>query len=182
MQEVNFTMKKILNTAVVLAVSMLFLWSNGHAQNKIRYLNSQTILDNLPEAKEIQKRLDEIRSGYESEYTQKLQQYEGLAKEIESQSLLLSPEKKSEKERSLQALRQEIEQYQVDKLGPQGEFYKKNIELTKPLYDKIDAVIQRISEEEDYDFVLDVVQGVLVFAKPEFDITNRIIEELKKGS
>jgi Skp family chaperone for outer membrane proteins len=109
-----------------------------------------------------------------------LQRYENLVKEIENQSLLLSPEKKAEKEREGQELGMAIEQFRYQKLGPQGELYKKNLELTQPLYDKIDQIIQRVGDEEEYDFILDVVQGVVLFAKPQFDITNRVIEELSK--
>ena len=74
----------------------------------------------------------------------------------------------------------QIEQYRYQKLGPQGELYKKNMELTQPLYDKIDQIIQKIGQEEDYDYILDTVQGVVLYSKPQFDITNRIIEELNK--
>jgi len=166
----------------VIAIFFIAGWSNANAQNKIRYLNTQEILDKLPEAKEIQKKLDEIRAGYETEYSKLLERFEDLSKEIESQSLLLSPEKKAEKERELETLRQEIENYQREKLGPQGEFYKKNVDLTTPLYDKIDAAIKKVSEEDGYDLVFDTVQGVILFAKPEYDITDRVFEELNKGS
>jgi len=109
-----------------------------------------------------------------------LQRYETLVKDIENQSLLLSPEKKAEKEKEAQELGMQIEQYRYTKLGPQGELYKKNLEMTQPLYDKIDQIIQKIGETEDYDYILDVVQGVVLYAKPQYDITNRVIEELTK--
>ena len=165
---------------VVAALVVLVGWSQGNAQTKIRYINSQRILSEFPEALEIQKQLDGIRAGYESEYNTMLQRYESLVKEIENQSLLLSPEKKAEKEKEAQDLGMSIEQFRYQKLGPQGELYKKNLELTQPLYDKIDQIIQRVGAEEEYDYILDVVQGVVLYAKPQFDITNRIIEELSK--
>lgn len=174
--------KKSNLTIWVIGILFLAAWNTGNAQDKIRYLNSQEILDQLPEAQEIQRKLDEIRAGYETEYSEMIEKFENMAKEIESQSLLLSPDKKQEKERELDNLRRQIENYQRDKLGPQGEFYRRNVELTKPLYDKIDNVIQKISEQEGYDMVFDVVQGVIVFAKPEYDITERVLTELQKGS
>lgn len=176
---------KVKNLTALIWIFCIFLFvglNNGYAQSKIRYLNSQEILDQLPEAQEVQKKLDDIRAGYEKEYNDMIDRFEKLTKDIESQSLLLSPEKKAEKEREKLNLQQQIENYQRDKLGPQGEFYRKNLELTKPLYDKIDAVIKRISDEEGYDIVFDVVQGVIVFAKDEYDITSRVIDELNKGS
>ncbi|GAB4337373.1 MAG: OmpH family outer membrane protein [Calditrichia bacterium] len=161
--------------ALVLSAS-----TNTYAQSKIRYINSQRILAEYPEAQQVQKQLDEIRAGYEKEYQQMLTDYENLIKEIENQSLLLSPEKKAEKEKQAQELGLKIEKYRMDKLGPQGEFYRENMRLTQPLYDKIDQVIQKIGDEEGYDFILDVVQGVVLYAKPEYDITDRILEELNK--
>jgi len=171
---------RIISVLVITALVVFGGWSQSQAQAKIRYVNSQRILSEFPEALEIQKQLDGIRAGYEGEYNDMLQRYENLVKEIENQSLLLSPEKKAEKEKEAQELGMAIEQFRYQKLGPQGELYKKNLELTQPLYDKIDQIIQRVGEEEEYDFILDVVQGVVLFAKPQFDITNRIIEELSK--
>jgi len=171
---------RIISGLGIAVLMVLVGWNQSYAQTKIRYVNSQRILSEFPEAQEIQKKLDEIRAGYESEYNDMLQRYENLVKEIENQSLLLSPEKKAEKEKEAQDLGIAIEQFRYQKLGPQGELYKKNLELTQPLYDKIDQIIQRVGDEEEYDYILDVVQGVVLFAKPQFDITNRIIEELSK--
>lgn len=165
---------------VVIAATSLMFWSNSYAQLKIRYINSQRVLTEYQGAKDIQKKLDEIRANYENEYNKMLQQYNQLTKEIQNQSLLLSPEKKAEKQKQAQELAQNLERYRTEKLGPQGEFYKKNLELTKPLYDKIDQVLQKIGKEEGYDYILDVVQGVVLYTKDEYDITNRVIEELNK--
>ena len=164
----------------ILALLIMGMSSSSYAQTKIRYLNSQQILKDYPAAQEIQKQLDELQTKYRDELTAKQTQLENLVKEIENQSLLLSPDKKVEKENEARRLQMEIEQYQYDKLGPQGEYYQKNIELTQPLYDKIDQVIQKISEEEEYDYVFDVVQGVILFAKPDYDITQAVLDELNK--
>lgn len=173
--------QKIVVVLVFVSIFVLGGWSNGFAQTKIRYVNSQRILAEYPAAQEIQKKLDEIRKGYEDEYNKMLQEYDTLVKDIQNQSLLLSPEKKAEKERQAQDLSAQIEKYRYEKLGPQGEFYKKNMELTQPLYDKIDQVIQKIGNDEGYDFILDVVQGVVLYAKPDYDITDRVLEELNKS-
>lgn len=178
--EDSVKVQKILGIILVMSFVVLAGWNNSYAQ-KIRYINSQRILTEYPEAQEIQKKLDEIRKGYEDEYNKMLQEYDNLMKEIENQSLLLSPEKKAEKEKQAQELSMKIEKYRYEKLGPQGEFYRKNMELTQPLYDKIDQVIQKIGNEEGYDYILDVVQGVVLFAKPEYDITDRVLEELNKS-
>jgi Skp family chaperone for outer membrane proteins len=46
--------------------------------------------------------------------------------------------------------------------------------------DKINAAIQKVSQESGYDFVFDASSANIVFALPEYDITDRVIDELKK--
>ncbi len=171
-------MKKtlILVIALVFCVSVV-----GFAQEKFAYVNSQKILADFQEALEIQNKLEEIKNQYEAEYQRMVQEYQTMAEEIESQSLLLSEEKKQEKLRQAQQKAMDIDKYKYDKLGPEGELYRKNIELTKPIYDKINKVIQTIGDEEEIDFIFDASQGALLWALPKYEITDRIIEQLNKG-
>jgi Skp family chaperone for outer membrane proteins len=75
----------------------------------------------------------------------------------------------------------DIERFKYEKLGPEGEYYKKNLELTKPIIDKINKVIQDIGERDEYDFIIDASSGALLHALPKYDITERVLEELNKG-
>jgi outer membrane protein len=166
----------ILTIALILCLSVF-----GIAQEKFAFVNSQKILADFQEAIEVQNKLEEIRNQYEAEYQKMVQNYQTLAEEIESQSLLLSEEKKQEKLRDAQQKAMEIDKYKYDKLGPEGELYRKNLEFTKPIYDKINKVIQTIGEEEEIDFIFDASQGALLWALPKYEITDRIIAELNKG-
>lgn len=171
-------MKKSLLLSVVLFFSLTVF---GFAQEKFAYVNSQKILSEYQEAIDAQNKLEEIRNQYEAEYQKMVEEYQALAEEIESQSLLLSEEKKQEKLRTAQQKALEIDKYKYDKLGPEGELYRKNLELTKPVYDKINKVIQTIGKDEEIDFIFDASQGALLWALPKYEITDRIIEELNKG-
>lgn len=149
---------------------------------KYAYVQSQKVLAEYQEYVDVQNKLNEIRSGYDAEYQQMLKDYNDMLQEIDSQSLLLSPEKKQEKMRTAQEKAMAIEKFKYDKLGPEGEFYKKSLEFTKPIIDKINALISKIGEDEEYDFIFDASSGALVHAMPKYDITDRILEELNKGA
>lgn len=148
---------------------------------KMAYVHSQKVLAEFEEYKSVQNKLSEIQNQYQSEYDQLVKEYQDLLDEIESQSLLLSPEKKQEKERLMQQKAMQIEKYKYEKLGPQGEIYKKQAELGQPVLDKINAVIKQIGEEEGYDFIFDGAVGIL-YAKPVHDITQQVLDELNKGT
>jgi outer membrane protein len=105
-----------------------------------------------------------------------------MAEEIDSQSLLLSPEKKQEKMRQAQEMAVAIEKYKYEKLGPEGELYQKSVEFTKPIIDKINKLIEQVGNDEGYDMIFDASSGSLVHALPKYDISDIIIEKLNKTS
>jgi len=169
-----FKMNKII-IAVLLFSLPLFA-------QKFAYVHSQQILAEYQEYVDVQNKLVEIRNQYDAEYQQMVNEYNVMIEEIDSQSLLLSPEKKDEKMKTAQEKALTIERYKYEKLGPEGEYYKKNLELTKPIIDKINALIQKIGQDDGYDFIFDASSGALVHANTDkFDITQRVLEELNKG-
>jgi len=169
-----------------LIITLLFLisaFSVSQAQIKLGYIDSQKILAQYQEAIDAQNQLEQIRNQYQAEYEAKVREYQALAQEIESQSLLLSEEKKKEKLRELQTKATEIDKFKFEKLNPEGgEFYKKNQELFQPIIKKINDIITRIGAEEEYDMVFDASSGALLHALPKYDLTERILEELNKGA
>ncbi len=168
-----------------LFLSLLFLisaFSVSQAQLKLGYIDSQKILAQYQEAIDAQNQLEQIRNQYQAEYEAKVREYQALAQEIESQSLLLSEEKKKEKLRQLQEKATEIDKFKFEKLNPEGgEFYKKNQELFQPIIKKINDIITKIGAEEEYDMVFDASSGAILHALPKYDLTDRILEELNKG-
>ncbi len=168
-----------------LFLSLLFLisaFSVSQAQSKLGYIDSQKILAQYQEAIDAQNQLEQIRNQYQAEYEAKVREYQALAQEIESQSLLLSEEKKKEKLRQLQEKATEIDKFKFEKLNPEGgEFYKKNQELFQPIIKKINDIITKIGAEEEYDMVFDASSGAILHALPKYDLTDRILEELNKG-
>jgi outer membrane protein len=162
---------------------LISAFSVAQAQLKLGYIDSQKILAQYQEAIDAQNQLEQIRNQYQAEYEAKVREYQSMAEEIESQSLLLSEEKKKEKLRELQQKATEIDKYKFEKLNPEGgEFYKKNQELFQPIIKKINDIITRIGAEEEYDMVFDASSGALLHALPKYDLTERILEELNKGA
>lgn len=148
---------------------------------KLAFVHSQKIFSEYEAYKDAENKLAQVRNQYQQEYDQLVQEYTAQLQEIESQSLLLSPEKKQEKERQMQEKALKIEKYKYEKLGPQGDLYKKQAELVGPINDKIMDVINKIGEDEGYDYIFDGSSGLL-FAKQENDITQQVLDILNKDT
>lgn len=77
-------------------------------------------------------------------------------------------------------LEKEVQKYQQDVLGPQGDLMKKRTELIKPIQDKVFAAINQYAEANKYTMVLDVVNNqTLLYYSPSLDKTQDIINLLK---
>lgn len=153
-----------------------------HAQSKIGYVDSQVILTSYPAAVDVQTKLEEENEEWGREMQRMNDELRRLRDELDQQSLLLSGAKKDEKEEEIQTLVTQIQQYQNQKWGQQGEYFRRQEELMRPILDMINAVIHRVAEEEECDFILDSVQGNILYAQDKYDYTDRVLEELEKES
>jgi outer membrane protein len=92
----------------------------------------------------------------------------------------LSDSAKMERKNKLLKKLDELDTYRKEVWGEGGKLYARNLELSRPVLDKINGVIQKLSQEEGYDFVFDASSANIVYALPDHDITDRVIELLKK--
>jgi len=161
----------------------LVLTSNSFAQLKIGLINTEIIMQNYSEMVEVQKQINELNQKYRKELEDLNNKFAADAKRFESQSLLLSEEKKKEMQRDLEDLYRRGMAYQEEKFGTGGELEKKYQELTNPIVMKINEAIDKIASDEYFDLVFDVVNMGVLFANPDKteDITQNVLDELNKG-
>lgn len=167
---------------VIVLSGLVGIWGLGEvgAQMKMGYINSQEILSKHKEAVDAQKKLETENEKWGRELQQMQEEFQTLQEQLDQQSLLLSQEKKTEKAQELQNLAIRIQQYQNEKWGEQGEFFKRREELLQPVFDKINEAIQKVGNDEGYDFIFDSVAGNILFAQDKYDLTQKVLDELEK--
>lgn len=167
---------------VCLAVVILAGVDSASAQLKLGYIDSQKILEKYKEAQDAQKQLQDLNKRWEDEAKSMQQELQTKLEELESQALLLSDERKKEKETELQNLNIRLQQFQQEKWGNQGEVFSRRAELMQPIIDKINATIKKIGTEEKFDYIFDVVNGnILHVSATQPDLTDKVLEELNKS-
>lgn len=173
-----------LDRVMVAAIALALLVSVRpvSAQLKVGYIDSQKILESYKESQDAQKQLASLNEQWQQEAKNMEQDLREKQDQLESQSLLLSEEKKTEKAQEIQNLYIRFQQFQQEKWGPQGEVYNKQKELMQPVLDKINASIRRIGAEDKFDYIFDVVAGNILYASDDQpDLTQRVLDELNKG-
>jgi len=151
----------------------------SYAQNiRIGYVDTEKVLDKAPGAEEATKIFDEEVETWKGEAENLKTQLQSLIGEYENQKLILSPEKKREKEEKITLKKKEYDQ-KVSEI--QGKIQQRSAELSQPILENVYQTIKVVAEREDFDLVIDSSLGAIVYADPSLDITQIVVDELKKS-
>ncbi|MCP4685518.1 MAG: OmpH family outer membrane protein [bacterium] len=99
--------------------------------------------------------------------------------EYDKQKLILSEEKKKEREATIMAKRDALDAYTRQIFSPGGTAEKKQFELIGPLLENVNRAIELVAVEENYDVVFTLQSG-LGYIKDTYDITDKVLEQLEK--
>jgi outer membrane protein len=162
-----------------LIACMVMIASIAMAQEmKIGYVDSQRIFDQSPEYQDAQAKFDKDVESWNTQAEQMRKDIEGMQKELESQSLILSADKKKEKELSLTAKQDTLNQFLSATFGTSGKAEKRMAELSKPIRDRVLEVIEKIAIENNYSLIFDAGTVNIAYAKKSLDITDEVLSEM----
>ncbi|RPI68455.1 MAG: OmpH family outer membrane protein [Ignavibacteriales bacterium] len=156
----------------------------GHAasfaQIKIGYIDSDTIMENLPDALDAREKLDALIQEWQSELTTLESDWKSKYDDYEKRKLIMTDQTRAELEQELIKLEQDIATFREEKFGTNGELFQKQDELMKPVQNRVFVAIEEVATEEDYDYIFDRSGDImLLFAKEEHDLTSVVLEKLK---
>ena len=167
-------------TVVLLAALMLALAVTGPLaakEAKVGIIISDRILNEYPEAQDAQKILEEEIQEWQRQAAEMEDELQALDKELAEGSMFYSEEKKSEVESKFQRKMLGYREFQA---GIERRAMQRNQELFAPINEKIQKVIDEIAAQDGYDIILDAVGTAIAYADPTLDITDLVLEELKK--
>jgi outer membrane protein len=99
-----------------------------------------------------------------------------LADTLEARKYLFSEERLKEKQKELERRQQEYVKFRQD---AEIKAAKRNDELSGPIIEAIEQATRTIAEKEGFDLVLDAGPGIVVYSKPELDLTDRVLQDLE---
>ena len=163
-------------------IGSLILSTFIFADVKIGYIDSNEIMTKFEEVRQVQVSLEKEQRKLQAEMENLIQQLDSLNQEYDRQRLLMSDSRRQEKEQELVRSEKQIQKFQMDKFGPEGEIYRKQNQLLKPVLAKVDEAIQAVGKRQQYDYIMDAVGGAIVYALDSNNLTEDVIEELRKSA
>ncbi|MEZ4922642.1 MAG: OmpH family outer membrane protein [Crocinitomicaceae bacterium] len=167
-------MKKVLVTLIVL----LGLANLASAQ-RYAYVDTQYILDKVPEYQKAQEELDRLSEEWLKEVEAKFAHVEQKRQEFEAEKILLPEEIKVQRMKEIKKLEGEAMELQKQRFGVGGDLFMKREELIKPIQDQIFNAIEAVATERNFAFVFDKAnQSNLLFADSKYDISDQVLRKM----
>jgi len=159
---------------------LLLLSSSTFAQLQIGYVNSDSIIKNLPDAQDAQKRIDAQIQEWKEDIQKMERELDAKKKDFDKRKLVMSDNKKIVIEKEIEKLEADIVKFRDGKFGYKGELYTQQEELMKPIQNKIFTAIEEVAKDEELDFIFDKSgQIMFLFAKEEYDVTDLVMKKLQ---
>jgi outer membrane protein len=149
---------------------------------KFGYVDTEYILNKMPEYKEAQAESDKLLKGWQEEIQKRYKEIEGMYNSLKAEEVLLTKEMKAERLVEINKKEQEVKEYQKKTLGYEGLYFLKKKELIKPVQDKVFEAVQKVAKSKRLHFVFDKAGDmVMIYTDPIHDYTDYVLEELGLG-
>lgn len=167
-------MKKILSYTFMAVCLLMSISLNAQ---KFGYINSQALIQQIPQVKEANAELETIKKQYEKQGQDKVAslqtKYQALERkqaqgEIAPKQLEVEAQALKQEEMEIAKFQQEIQQ----------KLYEKSEILLKPIRDKIQNAINDVAKENGYDYILDQSMGILLYADESVDVSTLVKAKL----
>ncbi|MCL2329204.1 MAG: OmpH family outer membrane protein [Bacteroidetes bacterium] len=165
-------MKKILITLLA-----LFTLSAVYAQ-KIMYLDSEYMLNKIPAYKEAQKQLDNLTKQWQAEIEEQMAALKAMNNQFQVDKMLLSNDMRVKREQDIATKEKEIRELQRKRFGPEGDRFKREQELIKPIQDELYNAVKETAQAQNYNFIFDVATGKIIYSDPKLDVSDAILKRM----
>ncbi|MFM9908536.1 MAG: OmpH family outer membrane protein [Chitinophagaceae bacterium] len=165
-------MKKFF-TVVIIAIGFLMMTNSTNAQVKIGYISSQDLLGIMPETKEAQTKLDQLKAALIQNAQEKEAKLNADIAKFNADTLKMSEAVKTVKRQDLQKLYQDLagEEQRI-----QEQLQQKQQELLLPIQKKANEAVQATAKESGYTYVFE--KDVLIVAPSGEDILPLVAKKI----
>lgn len=168
-------MKKIIiAAALVLATAF-----SASAQN-FMVVNTETVFRSIQEYTDAMTSLEQLGQQYQQQVDDAFAEVEKMFNDYQSQKAYLSQATRTQREDAIINREKEINQFQEQIFGQEGELLKKRVELIKPIQDRVFNAINNYAQGNGFDVVLDIASNpTILYYSPSADKTETIINLVK---
>ena len=146
---------------------------------KIVYVDSEYIMENIPEYGDAQEELNALSTKWQKEVKAVYDKVSEMYSKYQTEMLLLSEDQKRAREQAIVDKEQEAKNLQMQYFGSEGQLYQKRTELIQPIQEKVYTAMKEVAQTKNYAFILDLASGTsILYASDKNDVSDDVLDQL----
>jgi outer membrane protein len=164
-------LKTLLFATVLCIASTSFI----NAQSNVAHIDTQALIDAMPEAITAKTELEKLAKTYEADIRTMATELDNKLKQYDAEASTKTEEENAKRVQEVGEMRTSIQQYQGQ---AQQDIQKKEQELFTPIYKKAKDAIQKIGKAQGFQYVLDSREGSSLLLSDGKDLIADVKKEL----
>ena len=140
---------------IALFLFALMAFATSATAQKFAFVDQEYILKKIPNYEMANEQLNQISQRWQREVDALEKEADTMYKNYQADMVFLTDEQKKKKESEIVAKEKEASQLKYKYFGPQGELFKKQQSLIKPIQDEIYNACKKVCEDRGYQVIFD---------------------------
>ena len=170
-------MKKIVTPILIAAFAIMSAGFNSvQAQTKIAHINSNELLEAMPEKAKLAAQIQEYAAKLEKQLMTMENEYRLKVENFQQQQGVMTDAIQQAKVKEITDLETRIGEF---RMNAQQDLQKEEAKILQPLIDRLRKAINDVAKEKGYDYVLDTSLGVVLYSEGGTDIMTMVKKKLE---
>ena len=171
--------KTLILTAALVCGGILTANAQLGGGQKIVYVDSEYIMENIPEYGDAQAELESLSEKWQREVKAVYDKVSEMYSKYQTDMLLLSEDQKRAREQAIIDKEQEAKNLQMQYFGSEGQLYQKRTELIQPIQEKVYTAMKELAQTKNYAFILDKSgSATLLYVSAKYDVSDLVLDML----
>lgn len=164
---------------VILIVAGLMMMSSVAFAQKYACVDTEYILDKIPNYKSAQEQIEKNSAQYQKEVEDGYRTLDEMYQTYQAEKALLTDAMKKKREDEIIAREKTVKALQQKYFAPEGELSKKREELLKPIQERIYNAIKTFADDGGYATIFDLANNSsMIYVNSRYDVSDKILEKL----
>lgn len=141
---------------LLIALVLIFAATSIINAQKVAHIDTQALIESMPETRAAQNELERIRKTYEAEISSMLRELQAKYTLYESEANTKSDDENRKRAEELQSAERKIGEYRQN---ASTDLQKKEGDLFSPLFEKAKRAIEKVAKAKSIQYVMDATPG-----------------------
>ena len=163
---------------ILIAILLLTSVQMGFSQ-RFAYVDSDYILNNIPDYLAAQEQLDKLATEWQKEIEARYEEVEALYRSYQNDRILMSEDMRKKRENEIVNMEAAAAELQRKYFGPEGELFQNQEELIRPIQDRVYKVIEKMANEGNYAVIFDTANSAtMLYTNPRNDLSDDVLKQM----